>query len=156
MSMQGIEQLSDSVAWGIDDRVLRVLATDQGRNSVTSLDRLTEAARQSVAVDVGPKLFAKLIEALREPLERALQMEKSHQGGRPRDVERDHVVSQLAAEWQANHGSLAPSGKTGPFFTLCYDAFIELGLDTGGLAERIRRVLVRRRGISSGARQNPR
>jgi hypothetical protein len=156
MSTQGIEQFFGPVIWNIDDHVLRGLATDRNRNPVTSFDRLTEATRQSVAVDVGPELFAKLIEALREPLERALQMEKRHRGGRPPDVERNYVVSELAAEWEANQGNPAPSGKTGPFITACNNAFIELGLDTGGLAERISRVLVRRRGTSSGARQNPR
>ncbi len=85
--------------------------------------------RQSVAVQAGPPLLTKLIETLREPLEQALRMEKRHKGGRPQEVERNYVVDTLAGAWEVEHGTTAPSGKSGPFYEQCRQVLVELGLE---------------------------
>lgn len=155
LSPYGMERLLGSIGWSVDERAIEDAIAQRGRGDVLTFDRLTHATRQSVAVQAGPLLFMKLIQTLREPLEQVLRMEKRHRGGRPQDIERNYVVDTLASVWEAEHGTAAPSGKSGPFYDQCYQVLVELDLNTDGLAECIRRTVRRRRGEQERARQNP-
>jgi hypothetical protein len=155
LSPYALERLLGSIGWSVDDRAIEDAFERRGRGDVMAFDRLTHLTRQSVAVQAGPLLLAKLIETLREPLAQALRMEKRHKGGRPQDVERNYVVDTLAGAWEAEHGTPAPSGKTGPFYDRCHEVLVTLDLNTDGLAECIRRTVRRRRGEQTRARQNP-
>ncbi|MHB2169518.1 hypothetical protein [Alsobacter sp. R-9] len=156
LSPYGMERLLGSIGWSFDERAIEDGMARRGRGDVVTFDRLTHVTRQSVAVQAGPLLLAKLIETLREPLEQALRMEKRHKGGRPQDVERNYVVDTLAGAWEVEHGTSAPSGKTGPFYCQCRKVLVDLNLNTDGLADCIRRTVRRRRSEQTRARQNPR
>ncbi|MHB2170096.1 hypothetical protein [Alsobacter sp. R-9] len=156
LSPYGMERLLGSIGWSVDERAIEDAVARRGRGDAMTFDRLTHVTRQSVAVQAGPTLLVKLIETLRGPLEQALRMEKRHKGGRPQDVERNYVVDTLAGAWETQHGTPAPSGKTGPFYEQCHQVLVELDLNTDGLADCIRRTMRRRRGEQARARQNPR
>ena len=155
LSPYGMERLLGSIGWSVDERAIEDAFERRGRGDVMTFDRLTHETRQLVAVQAGPLLLTKLIETLREPLEQALRMEKRHKGGRPQDFERNYVVDTLAVAWEAEHGTLAPSGKTGPFYDRCHEVLTELDLNTDGLADCIRRTVQRRKRELTRARQNP-
>lgn len=155
LSPYALERLLGSIGWSVDDRAIEDAFERRGRGDVMAFDRLTHVTRQSVAVQAGPLLLTKLMEALREPLDQALRMEKRHKGGRPQDVERNYVVDTLAGAWEAENGTPAPSGKTGPFYDRCREVLVTLDLNTDGLAECIRRTVRRRRDEQTRARQNP-
>ncbi|MHB2168970.1 hypothetical protein ACX9GQ_18505 [Alsobacter sp. R-9] len=156
LSPYGMERLLGSIGWSVDERAIEDAMARLGRGDMVTFDCLTHVTRQSVAVQAGPLLLAKLIETLCDPLEQALRMEKRHKGGRPQDVERNYVVDTLAGAWETQHGTPAPSGKTGPFYEQCHQVLVELDLNTDGLADCIRRTMRRRRGEQARARQNPR
>ncbi|MBM4128376.1 MAG: hypothetical protein FJ247_13800 [Nitrospira sp.] len=151
LSAQAMEQLLGPVAWGISERAIESILGQPYRSKVTQVDRVTESARQSVAVEAGPILFAKVISTLRGPLERALRMEKGHRGGRPPDIKRNHVVDFLARDWEGKCGSLPPGSKTGPFVGLCNEVLIALKLSTDGLEDCMQRTLRRLRSTRTRA-----
>jgi hypothetical protein len=149
-----METLAGSIAWGVRDKAIDGLNERRGRGNITAFDELTRATRRSAASEIGPKLPASVLGVIKAPLARALRLEKSVQGGRPQDLYRNYAAQELANAWEAERGTPAPGGKTGPFYELCHETFEELGLGTDGLADCIRFTTKRLR-ASRAPEQNP-
>jgi hypothetical protein len=154
LAPSALESLAGSIAWGVPDEVIDGVNERKGRGNVTAFDELTRATRQTVASEIGPKLLVSVFGVIKAPLARALRLEKSAQGGRPQDLYRNYAVQELANLWEAERGTPAPGGKTGPFYDLCHDTLEELGLSTDGLADCIRRTTKQLR-ASRAQEQNP-
>jgi len=155
LSPTGIEQLAGLVTWGVSDEAIDDLNAWRGRGTITAFDGLTRGARQKVAAEIGPDLMVALLQAFAEPLRRLLRLEKSHRGGRPQDLYRNHVVQELAIAWHKATGRPAPGGKTGPFIDQCREALKALQLKTDGLEDCVRATTRRLRQQAAPKGQNP-
>lgn len=152
-----------SAIWSGDDRRLGELikdCRDEARGAwhiselIGGLDDVTRAQRMGVAADLGPRLLVQLLEALREPLHRALVIEEltGAKGGRLSNWKRDFVIAALIPVYERQSGRTAAATKGGPFTEYCADALRALGLDEAGVEDAVATILNRRRGLNAPAR----
>jgi hypothetical protein len=153
LSASGIESLMGSVGWDIDDRAIDDVLKRRGRGDATFMDGLTQSRRQRCASEMGPELLVRLLQTQRGPVAHAIALEKRFSGGRPEHRYRNYVVLEFAKGWANETGQRPPSGKTGPFYDLCEQALIELGLSRKGLEDSVYRIIGKL--FPPGSPQNP-
>ncbi|WP_460452381.1 hypothetical protein [Alsobacter sp. SYSU BS001988] len=151
LSASGFERLGGSISGphsqGVED-VLRH-AGHPGRLDtvalVRGLEQQTLPARQSAAAQMGPDLLVRLLNAVKAPAERMLELEQPPRGGRPPDSDRRVVLGLASEAYVKRTGERATVSRTGPFFRYCAEVMEALGLDTDTLDEFAPKVMRRDR-----------
>lgn len=149
LSISGFNQLLRiGEIWHIDGRALedrsRYTAEargDLGGSYLRAIDELTRHQRASVAVQAGPFLVQQLIAEIKRPVERLLALEPNRKGGRPRDVERRHVILEAQKVYEALARKRATKDEGGEFVTFCQDICVALDLETDTLGSLVAEVL---------------
>ncbi|WP_406855722.1 hypothetical protein ABEG18_24905 [Alsobacter sp. KACC 23698] len=120
---------------GVEELLRSIVSKNRGINPaelVHGLEELSIPVRQAVAVQIGPELIVELIESMKGPALRLLQIDKlnPNRGGRPRDVEREHVVLQARDVYRQETKKRETLTRDGAFVRFCADVMEPLELDT--------------------------
>jgi hypothetical protein len=115
------------------------------RITVASVEQDTRPMREALGLKHGHLIRTYLIEGVRRPLERWIELDRLNKGGQKPDAVRSHLIYRLAEVAPAILGKAASVSKTGKFVELCSAVLVACGLPESGIAEAIPTVVKRLR-----------
>lgn len=129
------------MSYEVSRRVLNSREATSRAGPAAAIETELQSYRANVAARSAPELLKTLLHALRQPVLRFLEIERTNRGGAPSMIYRNYVVTRLAPVYERLWRKRPTPTPEGQFVLLCELVLGAIGLDTEGTDKAVGRIL---------------
>jgi hypothetical protein len=119
------------------DNKIRIKQSRGERITFASMDDLSSARRETLGLEFGHLILTHFVETIHASFSPWIEASRLHEGGRPADAARKHLIYRLAEAAPEIIGRPATVAVTGTFVDLCTAVLTACGLPETGIAKAV-------------------